>query len=455
MAANELAEVKKQLEELKEKGYIRPSTSPWGAPVIFVEKKDKTKRMCVDYRALNEVTIKNKYPLPRIDDLFDQLKGATVFSKIDLRSGYHQLRIREEDIPKTAFTTRYGLYEFTVMSFGLTNAPAFFMNLMNKVFMEYLDKFVVVFIDDILIYSQSEEDHQHHLRLVLGKLREHQLYAKLSKCEFWLSEVKFLGHVISAKGVAVDPETVTAVTEWKQPKTVTQIRSFLGLAGYYRRFIENFSKIARPMTQLLKKEEKFVWSPQCEKAFQTLKEKLVSSPVLILPDTRKDFMVYCDASRQGLGCVLMQDGHVVAYASRQLRPHEGNYPTHDLELAAVVHALKIWRHYLIGNRCEIYTDHKSLKYIFTQSDLNLRQRRWLELIKDYDVGIHYHPGKANVVADALSQKSHCNALNVRGIPPELNQQMEALNLSIVGRGFLAALEAKPTLLDQNPRGSEE
>nr|CAH66331.1 H0813E03.8 [Oryza sativa] len=385
MAANELAEVKKQLEELKEKGYIRPSTSPQGAPVIFVEKKDKTKRMCVDYRALNEVTIKNKYPLPRIDDLFDQLKGATVFSKIDLRSGYHQLRIREEDIPKTAFTTRYGLYEFTVMSFGLTNAPAFFMNLMNKVFMEYLDKFVVVFIDDILVYSQSEEDHQQHLRLVLGKLREHQLYAKLRKCEFCLSEVKFLGHVISAKGVAVDPKTVTAVTDWKQPKTVTQVRSFLGLAGYYRRFIENFSKIAQPMTQLLKKEEKFVWSPQCEKAFQTLKEKLVSSPVLILPDTRKDFLVYCDASRQGLGRVLMQEGHV---------------------------------------------------------------RRWLELIKDYDVRIHYHPGKANVVADPLSRKSHCNTLGVRGIPPELNQQMEALNLSIVGRGFLATLEAKPTLLDQ-------
>nr|AAQ56283.1 putative polyprotein [Oryza sativa Japonica Group] len=414
----------------------------------LAEKKDKIKRMCVDYRALNEVTIKNKYPLPRIDDLFDQLKGATVFSKIDLRSGYHQLRIHEEDIPKTAFTTRYGLYEFTVMSFGLTNAPTFFMNLMNKVFMEYLDKFVVVFIDDILVYSQSEEDHQQHLRLVLGKLWEHQLYAKLSKCEFWLSEVKFLGHVISAKGVAVDPETVIAVTDWKQPKTVTQVRSFLGLAGYYRRFIENFSKIARPMTQLLKKEEKFVWSPQCEKAFQTLKEKLVSSPVLILPDTRKDFMVYCDASRQGLGCVLMQEGHVVAYASRQLLPHEGNYPTHDLELAAVVHALKIWQHYLIGNRCEIYTDHKSLKYIFTQSDLNLRQRRWLELIKDYDVGIHYHPGKANVVADALSRKSRCNSLGVCGIPPELHQQMEALNLSIVGRGFLATLEAKPTLLDQ-------
>nr|AAU89172.1 retrotransposon protein, putative, Ty3-gypsy sub-class [Oryza sativa Japonica Group] len=413
MAANELAEVKKQLEELKEKG------------------------------ALNEVTIKNKYPLPRIDDLFDQLKGATIFSKIDLRSGYHQLRIREEDIPKTAFTTRYGLYEFTMMSFGLTNAPAFFMNLMNKVFMEYLDKFVVVFIDDILVGRPSAASPSG-----VGKVAGTPTVCKLSKCEFWLSEVKFLGHVISTKGVAVDPETVTAVTDWKQPKIVTQVRSFLGLAGYYRRFIENFSKIARPMTQLLKKEEKFVWSPQCEKAFQTLHEKLVSSPVLILPDTRKDYLVYCDASRQGLGCVLMQEGHVVAYASRQLRPHEGNYPTHDLELAAVVHALKIWRHYLIGNRCEIYTDHKSLKYIFTQSDLNLRQRRWLELIKDYDVGIRYHPGKANVVADALSRKSRCNTLGVRGIPPELHQQMEALNLSIVGRGFLAMLEAKPTLLDQ-------
>nr|AAX95936.1 retrotransposon protein, putative, Ty3-gypsy sub-class [Oryza sativa Japonica Group]ABA93392.2 retrotransposon protein, putative, Ty3-gypsy subclass [Oryza sativa Japonica Group] len=366
MAAKELAEVKKQVDEQLQKGYIRPSTSPWGAPVIFVEKKDKTKRMCVDYRALNEVTIKNKYPLPWIDDLFDQLKGAKVFSKIDLRSGYHQLRIREEDISKTAFTTRYGLYECTVMSFGLTNAPAFFMNLMNKVFMEFLDKFVV-----------SEEEHEQHLRLVLEKLKEHQLYAKFSKCDFWLSEVKFLGHVITAQGVAVDPSNVESVTKWTPPKAMSQIRSFLGLAGYYRRFIENFSRIARPMTQLLKKEEKFKWTAECDKSFEELKKKLVSAPVLILPDQMKDFQVNCDASRHRLGCVLMQEGRVVAYASRQLRPHEGNYPTHDLELVAVVHALKIWRHYLIGNRCEVYTDHKSLKYIFTQPDLNLRQRRLL------------------------------------------------------------------------------
>nr|AAL78107.1 Putative polyprotein [Oryza sativa]AAM47295.1 Putative polyprotein [Oryza sativa Japonica Group]AAP52470.1 retrotransposon protein, putative, Ty3-gypsy subclass [Oryza sativa Japonica Group] len=448
MAANELAEVKKQVDEQLQKGYIRPSTSPWGAPVIFVEKKDKTKRMCVDYRALNEVTIKNKYPLPRIDDLFDQLKGAKVFSKIDLRSGYHQLRIREEDIPKTAFTTRYGLYECTVMSFGLTNAPAFFMNLMNKVFMEFLDKFVVVFIDDILIYSKSEEEHEQHLRLVLEKLKEHQLYAKFSKCDFWLTEVKFLGHVITAQGVAVDPSNVESVTKWTPPKTVSQIRSFLGLAGYYRRFIENFSRIARPMTQLLKKDEKFKWTAECDKSFEELKKKLVSAPVLILPDQMKDFQVYCDASRHGLGCVLMQEGRVVAYASRQLRPHEGNYPTHDLELAAVVHALKIWRHYLIGNRCEVYTDHKSLKYIFTQPDLNLRQRRWLELIKDYDMSIHYHPGKANVVADALSRKSYCTALCTEGMCEELRQEFEHLNIGIVEHGFVAALEARPTLVDQ-------
>nr|ABA97778.2 retrotransposon protein, putative, Ty3-gypsy subclass [Oryza sativa Japonica Group] len=448
MGANELAEVKKQVDEQLQKGYIRPSTSPWGAPVIFVEKKDKTKRMCVDYRAHNEVTIKNKYPLPRIDDLFDQLKGATVFSKIDLRSGYHQLRIREEDIPKTAFITRYGLFECTVMSFGLTNAPAFFMNLMNKVFMEFLDKFVVVFIDDILIYSKSEEEHEQHLRLVLEKLKEHQLYAKFSKCDFWLKEVQFLGHIVNAQGVAVDPANVESVTKWTPPRTVTQVRSFLGLAGYYRRFIENFSKIAKPMTQLLKKEEKFICSAECNRSFEELKRRLVSAPVLILPDQTKDFQVYCDASRQGLGCVLMQDGKVVSYASRQLRPHEGNYPTHDLELAAVVHALKIWRHYLIGNRCEVYTDHKSLKYIFTQPDLNLRQRRWLELIKDYDMGIHYHPGKANVVADALSRKSYCNVAWVEQLCCEVQRDLEHLNLGIVEHGFVAALEAQPTLVEQ-------
>ncbi|WVZ76319.1 hypothetical protein U9M48_024303 [Paspalum notatum var. saurae] len=579
MAPIEQEEVKKNIDELLAKGYIRPSSSPWAFPVLLVEKKDTNeKRMCVDYRALNEVTIKNKYPLPRIDDLFDQLQGACAFSKIDLRSGYHQLTIRPSDIPKTAFTTKYGLYEYLVMSLGLTNAPAYFMHLMNRVFMDYLDKLIVVFIDDILIYSKSEEEHEVHLRLVLQRLREHKLYAKLKKCEFWIDEVPFLGHIISKGRIAVDPRKISAITNWEVPQTPKEVRGFLGLVGYYRRFIENFSKTAKPMTSLLEKYAAFKWTADRQAAFDELKRRLTTAPVLTLPDQQKKFTVYCDASRDGLGCVLMQDGKVVAYGSRQLRKHEVNYPTHDLELAAVVYALKIWRHYLFGQRCEIYTDHKSLKYIFTQkftvynelnihrkslkyklgsttntkggyyrrfienfsktakpmtsllekyaafkwtadrqaafdelkrrlttapvltlpdqqkkftvycdasrdglgcvlmqdgkvvaygsrqlrkhevnypthdlelaaviytdhkslkyiftqNELNMRQRRWLELIKDYDLEIYYHPGKANVVADALSRKSYANMALGFQMPQELCEEFETF-------------EAEPTL----------
>jgi hypothetical protein len=365
MPPAELAELKKQLQELLDKGFIRPSTSPWGCPALFVKKKDESLRLCIDYCTLNVVTIKNKYPLPRIDVLFDQLVRAKVFSKIDLRSGYHQIKIRASDILKTAFSTRYGLYEFLVMSFGLTNAPAYFMYLMNSIFMPELDKFVVVSIDDILMYSKNEEEHAGHLHVVLQRLREHHLYAKLSKCDFWLKEIKFLGHTISQEGIAVDPDKVQEVMNWKPPTTVRQIQSFLGLAGYYRRFILDFSRIAKPITELLKKETKFVWSQKCEDAFHALRQHLTTAPVLAQPDSRKPFNVYCDASGTGLGCVLMQDSQVIAYTSRALRPHEQNYPTHDLELAAVVHALKTWRHYLMGTHCNIFTDHKSLKYIFT------------------------------------------------------------------------------------------
>ena len=232
MGPVELQELRVQLQELLDKGFIRPSTSPWGAPVLFAKKKNKTLRLCVDYRQLNRVTIKNRYPLPRIDDLFDQLRGARVYSKIDLRTGYHQLRVRDTDIPETAFRTRYGHYEFTVMPFGLTNAPTAFMDLMHRIFQPYLDQFVVVFVDDILIYSQTEWEHEYHLRIVLQLLRDHQLYAMFSKCEFWLTEVRFLGHVVSASGVSVDPEKVEAVMSWERPKSVFEIRSFLGLAGY-------------------------------------------------------------------------------------------------------------------------------------------------------------------------------------------------------------------------------
>jgi hypothetical protein len=257
MPVNKLVELKKQIAELQSKGFICPCSSPWEAPMLFVEKKDGTQWMCVDYQSMNEVTIKNKYPLPRIEDLFDQLKAASAFSKIDLRSGYHQLKIWESDIPKTSIRTRYGLYEYTMMSFGLTNAPSYFMYLMNKVFTEYLDKFVVAFIDDILIFSKIEEEHEMHLRLVLEKIRAHQLYAKFSKWEFWLTEVAFLGHVISARGVSLDPCKVKDVLDWMPPMNVSEIRSFLELAGYYRWFIKDFSKIAKPMTKLLEKNKDF------------------------------------------------------------------------------------------------------------------------------------------------------------------------------------------------------
>jgi hypothetical protein len=363
MPPNELAELKIQLQDLLDKGYIRPSASPWGCPALFVKKKDNSLRLCVDYRPLNAVTIKNKYPLPRIDILFDQLDGAKVFSKIDLRSGYHQIKIRSSDVPKIAFSTRYGLYEYLVMSFGLTNAPAYFMYLMNSVFIQELDKFVVVFIDDILIYSKNPEDHANHLHVVAQRLRDHHLYAKFSKCEFWLDTVKLPGYTISRDGISVDPNKVQEVLDWQPPTLVHQIRSFLGLAGYYRHFIPDFSRIAKPMTERLKKGVKFSWDQKCEDAFHTLRAHLTTAPVLAQPDVSKSFDIYCDASRIGLGCVLMQDNRVIAYASRALRTHEQNYPTHDLELTAVIHALKIWRHHLMGTKCHIYTDHKSLKYI--------------------------------------------------------------------------------------------
>ncbi|GJR29037.1 putative reverse transcriptase domain-containing protein [Tanacetum coccineum] len=306
LAPSEMKELSEQLQELSDKGFIRPSSSPWGAPVLFVKKKDGSFRMCIDYRELNKLTVKNRYPLPRIDDLFDQLQGSSIYSKIDLRSGYHQLRVREQDIPKTAFRTRYGHYEFQVMPFGLTNAPA------------------------------DEKEHEEHLKAILELLKKEQLYAKFSP-------------------------------------TPTEIRQFLGLAGYYRRFIKGFSKIAKSMTKLTQKGIKFDWGEKEENAFQLIKQKLCSAPILALPEGSEDFVVYCDASHKGLGAVLMQREKVIAYASRQLKVHEKNYTTHDLELGSVVFALKIWRHYLYGTRCTVFTDHKSLQHILDQKELNMKQ----------------------------------------------------------------------------------
>jgi hypothetical protein len=297
-------ELKKQIDDLLSKGLIHRSVSSWGAPILFTEKKDLSLRMCIDYRALNAVTIKNKYPMPRIEDLFDQLNGGKVFLKIDLQSGYNQIRVHEEDIEKTSFSTKYGHYEFKVMSFGLTNAPAYFMEAMNSMFYKY-DDFVVVFIDDILIFSKMEEEHERHLSMVLETLRKNKFYAKLKKCEFWLLEVAFLGHVINREGICIDPNKVSTIVEWERPSTVKEVRSFLGMAGYYRRFVKDFSIIAKPMTMLTHKGVKFMWTEECERSFCLLKERLVSAPILIVLKFGERFTVYFDASQVGLGCVLM------------------------------------------------------------------------------------------------------------------------------------------------------
>ncbi|GKB84467.1 putative nucleotidyltransferase, ribonuclease H [Tanacetum coccineum] len=287
----------------------------------------------------------------------------------------------------------------------------------------YLDKFVIVFIYDILIYSETKEDHEVHLGLVLELLRKEKLYAKFSKCEFWLQEVHFLGHVVNQNGIHVDPSKIEAVKNWKTPTTPSEIRSFLGLASYYQRFIANFSKIAKPLTSLTQKNQKYVWGMEHEEAFQTLKNNLCDASILTLHDGVEDFVVYCDASNQGLGCVLMQRGKVIAYASRQLKIHEKNYTTHDLELGAVVFALKTWRHYMYGTKSVIYTDHKSLQHIFYQKELNMRQRRWIELFSDYECEIRYHPGKTNVVADALSRKERLKPRRVRAMAMTIQTRM--------------------------------
>nr|GEX29185.1 hypothetical protein [Tanacetum cinerariifolium] len=321
---------------------------------------------CVE---LNKLTVKNPYPLLRINDLFNQLQGLSMYSKINMRLGYHQSRIKEEAILITAFRTRYGLFEFQVMPFGLTNAPAVFMDFINRVCKSYLAKFVIVFINDILVYSKDVEEHEKHLKIILELLKKERFYTKFSKCDFWLDSVQFLGHVIDRSGVHVNPTKIEAIKSWAAPTTPMEVRKFLRLAGYYRRFIEG----------------------------------------------TKDFVVYCDASLKGYGAVLMQREKLIVHASRQLNVHKENYTTNDLELGVIIFALRLWRHYLYGTKCMVFTDHKSLQYILNQKDLNVRQQRWIDLLSDYDCEIRYHPRKANVVADALSWKERIKPLRVRAL----------------------------------------
>ena len=407
----ELMELKKQLNDLLARGYIRPSKSPYGAPVLFVDKKDGKLRMCIDYRALNKVTIKNNYPLPRIDDLFDRLAGAKYFSRIDLKSGYYQIRIADGDVEKTACRTRYGSYEFLVMPFGLCNAPSTFTTLMNTIFREEMDDFVIIYIDDILVFSKTAEEHARHLEVVLKKLRDNKLYANGEKSEFAELEIEFLGHVLTGDGIKPDAKKVKAIQEWKQPHTQKGLRSFLGLANYYRRFIRNFSKIAKPLSDLLKKGVNQVWDEFCHQAFEELKCKLSSPPVLKFPEFEKPFEVHTDASDFAIGGVLMQDGRPVAYESKKLDGCQRRWPTHEKELFAVVHCLKTWQHYLGLHKTKVFTDNVSLKYFETQAQMSAKQLRWHDTLALMNVDLIHKPGRDNVVPDALSRREEFQAMS--------------------------------------------
>ena len=400
----ELAEIQRQVTELLEHDLIQPSTSPFGAPVLFVGKKDGGLRMCIDYRALNKITIRNQYPLPRIDDLLDRLHGAKVFSSLDLMSGYHQIRLLPEDIPKTAFKTPLGLFEFKVLPFGLTNAPQVFSSVMADIFRGFPN--VCIYLDDILVFDKTPEDHLVNLRRVLERLRECKLYAKLSKCEFHMREVHYLGHVVSADGIKVDPRKTAVVADWPAPRNVKELRSFLGLSNYFRRFIQGYSRMVMPLTHLLTASVDWHWGDACQHAFASVKAALTSAPVLAVPDFSQPFEVVTDACGDatggGLGAVLMQGGRACAYESRRMIPAELNYTTREQECLAAVHALTVWRCYLEGVKFTLITDHHPNTFLGTQPLLNRRMARWSEFLQQFDFDWVYRPGRDNV-ADPLSR----------------------------------------------------
>jgi hypothetical protein len=401
------------ITDLLKKGFITPSNSPFGAPVMFIAKPAGGYRVVCDWRALNNITVKNRYPLPRIDETLDRLVGAKIFTSLDLNSGYFQIRISEEDAHKTAFTTPHGQYEFKVLGQGLANSPATFQSVMNRIFAPHLFKFCVVYLDDIMVYSKTPEEHYEHLRSVLQILREQKLYAKSSKCSFNKPEVKFLGHIVGRDGLKVDPAKCEVVRDWPKPIDATQVRQFIGLTNYFRKFIKDYSSIAAPLMDLTRKDTDFAatWTDIHDRAFEGLKTAMTTAPVLTIPDCNKPFELISDASLLGTGAVLLQNGHVVAYTSKKFIPAEKNYTTTEQELLGVVNALGEWRCYFGASDLTVVTDHNPLQYFETQKVLSRRLARWQEFLSQFNYEWEYRQGRNNI-ADPISRNPSLALISV-------------------------------------------
>ena len=396
--------------------------------ILCCLKKNVNLRMCIDYRSLNQQTVKNRYPLPRIDDLFDQLQGAKVFSSIDLQSAYYQVRLKPEAVPKTAFTTPLGLYEFRVLRFGLTNAPGTFQNIMNDVLKDVIGKFIIVYLDDIVVHSKDQAEHYKHLQIVLQLLHEHELYANLAKCKFVQPELHFLGHIVGAQGLRVDPQKVAIVQDWPVPKDKNSLQKFWGLANYFRKFIMGWAVLVSALQALLKKSDTFGWVAGCNAAFDGIKHALCNAPVLTLPDLNEPFEVICSACGVGHGAVLLQGGRSVAFDGKRLSPAEQNYSVGEQELLAVMHALELWRCYLVGAELTVVTDHRPNTFFATKAP---RQTRWAERLSRFQFFWEYRPGRINV-ADLLSRHPSfsANMISAIIITAELAQLSFALSLTL-------------------------